>query len=98
MYELIKELKENKNDTIRIDYIIKKLENISAYEEFLKNEIDFNIETLMNDENIEEEQIEKLMHLSSKDIDDIMENVEKVNYIWEELSENIQYFINKCIY
>lgn len=98
MYELIKELKENKNDTIRIDYIIKRLEEISIFDEFLKGEIDFNVETMVNDEYIEEEQKEKLYKLSEEDKEDIISDMENTNYIWEEINENIQYYINKIIY
>lgn len=76
MYELIKELENNAKinkekgleNKVDIDYIIERLNGISIWKEYIKGEIDFNIETLVNDECLDEETEQKLMELNEEDI------------------------------
>jgi hypothetical protein len=97
MFELIKELENNKNDTIRIDYIIKKLKNIYVYEEFIKNEIDWIIEEMYNDDLYDEETKEKIGNLSAKDIQDIVDVIVEDDYVNEILNDTIKDVIRNKI-
>ena len=97
MFELIKELENNKNDTIRIDYIIKKLKNIYVYEEFIKNEIDWTIEEMYNDDLYDEETKEKIGNLSAEDIQDIVDVIVEDDYVNEILNDTIKDVIRNKI-
>ena len=103
MEELIKELENNAKinkekgleNVVDIDYIIKRLNDISVYKEFIKNEIDFVIEYMIEDDFLDEETREKIEELSEEDINDILSEIEEDDNVWGQLNEDIEYFINK---
>ena len=103
MKEFIEELKYNQNinmekgleNRIDIDYVIERLESINICDEFLKGEINFNIETLMNDEFVEQEQKDRLLELKDEDIEEIVDELNNDDCIWQEITESVQYFVNK---
>ena len=77
MRELIKELEYNKKineekgleNKVDIDYILKRLNDINIWKEFMKNEVDFVIDTLINDEELDEDTKQKIRELNKEDID-----------------------------
>ncbi len=103
MYELIEELKNNSkinkekglNNVVDIDYIIERLSKISVYDEFIKDEVNFVIENMVNDEEYTKEHIEEIMNLSEEDIEDIIDKIDNDDYVWGQLNEDIEYYINK---
>jgi len=97
MLDLIKELENNKNDTIRIDYIIERLKDICFAEEYFKGEIYFNIENMVNDDFLDEEKKEKLAKLNDEDIQVIVDNLMYDDYRNSNFNEDIQYQLNKLI-
>ena len=105
MNKLIEELEYNKkineekglDNVVDIDYILTRLRNINVYEEYIKGEINYNIETMVNDEYISEEDKEKLMNLTEEDIDNIFNNIGYNDYDMGQLNEEIEYEINKYI-
>ena len=105
MKELIEELEYNKkindekglDNVVDIDYILARLKGINIYEEYILGEIDFNIETLVNDDYVSEENKQKLMNLTKGDINYIYENIGYNDYLNSGLNEEIQYELNKYI-
>lgn len=105
MKELIEELEYNKkindekglDNVVDIDYILTRLKGINIYEEYILGEIDFNIETLVNDDYVSEENKQKLMNLTKGDINYIYENIGYNDYLNSGLNEEIQYELNKYI-
>ena len=103
MFDLIKELENNAKinkekgleNVVDIDYIIDRLKKIGIYEEFVKGEIDFVIENMINDEYLGEETKAKIMALNEEDINDILSEIEEDDNVWGQLNEDIEYFINK---
>ena len=104
MKNLIEELEYNKKineekgleNKVDIGYILLRLKGIDIYEEYIKGEINFTIETMVNDEYISEEDKEKLLNLTEKDISYIYDNIGYNGYE-NTLSEEIQYELNKYI-
>lgn len=105
MKELLEELKHNKNinmakglpNVVDIDYIIERLEDIYVYEEYIKNEIYFNVETMINDDYINEEDKEKLAKLNDEDIQPIIDDIMYDDYRNSSLNSDIQFELNKLI-
>ena len=105
MNELIKELKNNKKvneqkgleNIVNIDYIIERLENINIFDEFIQNEIVFNIENIVNDISNWQEDADttkEVEDLKDEDIKEIGLNISCndfiINYIHDILYETIQ--------
>ena len=103
MKEFIEELKYNQKineekgleNRIDIDYVIERLEDISVYEEFLKNEVNYNIEEMIENKDLDKKDIEKIKNLTEKDIEEIIDNVGNDDYVWGNFNESIAYFIEK---
>lgn len=104
MKELIEELEYNKKiniekgleNTVDIDYILARLKGIDIYEEYIKGEINFTIETMVNDELTSKEDEEKLMNLTKEDINYIYDNIGYNGYE-NTLTQEIEYELNKYI-
>ena len=104
MRELIEELEYNKKiniekgleNTVDIDYILTRLKGIDIYEEYIKGEINFTIETMVNDELTSKEDEEKLMNLTKEDINYIYDNIGYNGYE-NTLTQEIEYELNKYI-
>lgn len=105
MKELLEELKYNKGineqkglpNVVDIDYIIERLQDINIYEEHFKNEIYWNIETMINDDYIEEDKREKLVKLNDNDIQPIIDKLMYNDYLNNVINEEITYNLNKLI-
>ena len=104
MRELIEELEYNRlkniekglENKVDIDYILARLKGIDIYEEYIKGEINFTIETMVNDELTSEEKEEKLMNLTKEDINYIYDNIGYNGYE-NTLTQEIEYELNKYI-
>lgn len=105
MQEFIEELKYNQNinmekgleNRIDIDYVIERLENINISEEFIKGEIYFNIENMINDDYLEEETKEKLKELEDEDIKDIVDDILYNGYISGNMNDYIESALNRLV-
>ena len=107
MNDLIKELEYNKkvneekglDNVINIDYVLARLRNIDIYEEYLKGEIDFNIETIVNDDfsGLSEEEKDKLMHLTDEEYQILFDNICYDDYLNSEINEDIQYELKRLV-
>ena len=114
MQEFIKELKHNQKinfekgleNRVNINYVIGRLEDISPLESYLKGEIEFVIENLINDNYMEQENkedFEKVEKLTDKDIENmyqkIINNKGFIDYINEiinnEIEDTIFHYIHK---
>ena len=112
MDELIKELKENQKvnkenglpNIVAIDYIIERLKEINILWEYIRGEVKWNIETLINENYMEnDKQLKKIESLTDKDIDNITNLVYNTDWLWDDLNEStnnainneIEYYINK---
>lgn len=112
MDELIKELKENQKvnkekglpNIVAIDYIIERLKEINILWEYIRGEVKWNIETLINENYMEnDKQFKKIESLTDKDIDNITNLVYNTDWLWDDLNEStnnainneIKYYINK---
>lgn len=102
MKEFIEELKYNQNINIEkglenrvdIDYVIERLENICILEEYVKNEINWNIESLVNENYMENsEELKKVENLTSEDIQKICNKIINNNWFIESINETF----NECI-
>ena len=98
MDKLIKELEYNQKvnlekglpNIVAIDYIIKKLKEIDPIRQYITNEINYNIESLVNENYIEEdEELEKLKKLTDKDIENITELIYNQDWLWDIINENM---------
>ena len=98
MKEFIEELKYNQNinfekgleNRVDIDYVIERLEDINICDEYFKNEVEFNIENLINDECVYEEDLQKIQNLTNEDIKKIAEEISYDDYTCERLNEEIE--------
>ena len=105
MQEFIEELKYNQKvnkekgleNRIDIDYVIERLENINISEEFIKGEIYFNIENMVNDDYLEEETKEKLAKLEDEDIKDIIDDILYNDYISGNMNDYIESALNRLV-
>ena len=105
MKEFIEELKYNQKvneekgleNRIDIDYVIERLENINISEEFIKGEIYFNIENMINDDYLEEETKEKLAELEDEDIKDIIDDILYNGYISGNMNNYIESALNRLV-
>ena len=112
MDELIKELKENQKvnkenglpNIVAIDYIIERLKEINILWEYIRGEVKWNIETLINENYMEnDKQLKKIESLTDKDIDNITNLVYNTDWLWDDLNESTnnainnerEYYINK---
>lgn len=114
MQEFIEELKHNQKINIEkglenrvdIDYVIERLEDISPLESYLRGEISFVIENLINDNYMEQENkedFEKVEKLNDKDIEKIHQKIINnkgfIDYINEiinnEIEDTIFHYIHK---
>lgn len=109
MQEFIEELKHNQKinyekgleNRVNIDYVIERLEDISPLESYLKGEISFNIENIINDNYMEQEykkDFDKVSKLTDKDIQKICDKLVNSNYFMEELNTFINEEIESEIY
>lgn len=103
MFELIQELKNNKKikntSTVNIDYIIGRLEDINILEEYIKNEIIFNIENLVNEDYPEKsEDAKKLENLNNNDIEKICNNLIKNDWLISAMNETLNESITDELY
>ena len=99
MQEFIEELKYNQNinfekgleNRVDIDYVIERLENINYYDEYLKGEINFVIETIMNDDYVDSSDLEKIEKLNDDDINNICKDLYKVlEYYNSDINSDIE--------
>lgn len=107
MEELIEELKHNQKiniekgleNRVNIDYIIERLENINILEEYIKNEIVFNIENLVNEDYPEKsEDAKKLESLNNNDIEKICNNLIKNDWLISAMNETLNESITDELY
>lgn len=98
MKEFIEELKYNQNVNIEkglenkvdIDYVIERLENICILEEYVKNEINWNIESLVNENYMENsEELKKIENLTNEDIQKICNNLIKNDWLISSMNETL---------
>lgn len=100
MDELIKELEENqeinyKNDLenrVDIPYIINRLKDINILKEFVKGELLFNIESLINENYMESENqkdVEKIQNLTDSDIEKLTNIIYDTDWLWDVINENM---------
>ena len=113
MQEFIEELKKNieyfdfhnKNLTkeqdgkiYNIKEIIERLDNISILEEYIKNEIDWKLDDIINDEYINETDLKKIENLSKEDIDIIKNNLIENDWLISSMNETLGESIESEIY
>ena len=98
MRELIKELLNSNKDTIRIDYIVEKLKNIYVLEEYILNEIDFEIDNIINDEYEEKEIIDKVANFKDEDLNKIKNEVLDNDWLWSEVNSLVNDAIRREIF
>ena len=101
MKEFIEELKHNREVNIEkglenrvdIDYVIERLKDIDILEEHIKNEVNYRIETLVNDDCLDYQKKEDLYSMS----DEVFNNI--VNKICDDdsLIESINITFNEAI-
>lgn len=97
MREFIKELENNQKinlekgleNRVDIDYVIEKLKNISIYRELIKNEIEFNIENFVNDD----QDKELIYNISDDDLDLMIDKVDDNDWLWDNINESLNYAI-----
>lgn len=107
MDKLIKELEYNQkinlekglSNTVAIDYIIERLKEIDPIRQYITNEINYNIESLVNENYMEQnEELEKLENLTDKDIENITELIYNQNWLWDIINENMNEAIRSELY
>ena len=98
MRELIKELLNSNKDTIRIDYIVEKLKNIYVLEEYILNEIDFEIDNIVNDGYEEKEVIDEVANFKDEDLNKIKNEVLDNDWLWDEVNSLVNDAIRSEIF
>lgn len=107
MNELIKELEYNQKinlekglpNIVAIDYIIERLKEVDPIRQYITNEINYNIESLVNENYIEQdEELKKLENLTDKDIENITELIYNQNWLWDIINENMNEAIRSELY
>ena len=107
MNELIKELEYNQKinlekglpNIVAIDYIIERLKNIDPIRQYITNEINYNIESLVNENYMEQdEDFKKIENLSEKDIENITELIYNQDWLWDIINENMNEAIRSELY
>ena len=101
MREFIEELKHNQNinfekgleNRVDIDYVIERLEEIYILKDYIKNEIDFNIDTLVNDDFLEYDKKEKLYNLNDEEINEISEKILNNDWFIQSINEQFNEII-----
>ena len=101
MKEFIEELKHNREvniekgleNRIDIDYVIERLKDIDILEEHIENEVNYRIETFVNDDWLDYQQKEDLYSMS----DEVFNSI--VNKICDDdlLIESINITLNEAI-
>ena len=114
MNECLKELKHNQTinerqgleNRVNIDYVIERLESIDFITEFMKSEIVFNIENIVNDISNWQEDADTtkaVENLTDADVNDMATDLASndfiINYIndilYETIQDKIYNYINK---
>ena len=107
MNELIKELEYNQKinlkkglpNIVAIDYIIGRLKDIDPIKQYITNEINYNIESLVNENYMEQdEELKKLENLTDKDIENITELIYNQDWLWDIINENMNEAIRSELY
>lgn len=107
MNELIKELEYNQKinlekglpNIVAIDYIIERLKDIDPIKQYITNEINYNIESLVNENYMEQdEELKKLENLNNKDIENITELIYNQDWLWDIINENMNEAIRSELY
>lgn len=107
MNELIKELEYNQKinlerglpNLVAIDYIIERLKEIDPIKQYITNEINYNIESLVNENYMEQdEELKKLENLTDKDIENITELIYNQDWLWDIINENMNEAIESELY
>lgn len=102
MQEFIEELKNNQKinfekgleNRVNIDYVIERLESINILREYIKNEIDFNIETYVNDEFNDYQDKELLYNMKDDDLNLMIDKILDSKYPMDTINETL----NDAIY
>ena len=107
MDKLIKELEYNQKinlekglpNIVAIDYIIERLKEIDPVKQYITNEINYNIESLVNENYMEQdEELKKLENLTDKDIENITELIYDQDWLWDIINENMNEAIKSELY
>lgn len=107
MNELIKELEYNQKinlekglpNIVAIDYIIERLKDIDPIRQYITNEINYNIESLVNENYMEQdEELKKLENLTDKDIENITDLIYNQDWLWDIINENMNEAIRSELY
>lgn len=107
MNELIKELEYNQKinlekglpNIVAIDYIIERLKDIDPIKQYITNEINYNIESLVNENYMEQdEDLKKIENLTDKDIENIAKLIYNQDWLWNIINENMNEAIESELY
>lgn len=107
MDKLIKELKKNQEinqekglpNIVAIDYIIERLKEIDPIRQYVKNEVIFNIGSLVNEFYMEaDDEFKKLQALTDEDIEKIAGNIYDLDWLWDIINENMNEAITDELY
>lgn len=101
MREFIKELENNQKinlekgleNRVDIDYVIERLKNISILRDFIKNEIEFNIENYVNDDCNDYQDKELIYNISDDDLDLMIDKIDDNDWLWDNINESLNYAI-----
>lgn len=101
MRDFIKELENNQKinlekgleNRVDIDYVIERLKNISLLRDFIKNEIEFNIENYVNDDCNDYQDKELIYNISDDDLDLMIDKVDDNDWLWDNINESLNFAI-----
>lgn len=97
MREFIEELENNQKinlekgleNRVDIDYVIERLKNISLLRDFIKGEVEFNIENYVNDDCNDYQDKELIYNISDDDLDLMIDKVDDNDWLWDNINMSL---------
>jgi len=97
MNEFIKELENNQKinlekgleNKVDIDYVIQRLKDINTLRDYIKGEVEFNIENYVNDDCNNEEDKELVHNISDDDLDLMVDKIDDNDWLWDNINMSL---------
>jgi hypothetical protein len=93
MREFIEELENNQKinlekgleNKVDIGYVIQRLKDINTLRDYIKGEVEFNIENYVNDDYNNEEDKELIYNMSDDYLDLMVDKIEDNDWLWDNI-------------
>jgi uncharacterized FlaG/YvyC family protein len=101
MNEFIKELENNQKinlekgleNKVDIDYVIQRLKDINTLRDYIKGEVEFNIENYVNDDCNDYQDKELVHNISDDDLDLMVDKIEDNDWLWDNINMSLNFAI-----